>query len=155
MKILPAEERHVDDVARMMEDFFACHAGLQPDFYRPVRDCARYPRAALQREDGAFYVAEEGEAAVGFLNIVEDITPPLETFIPYRHATVMDLYVAPGHRRKGVATALLAAAEAWAGERGLAYLELNVVEGNTRALGFYESGGFFTAGRTMRRKLQR
>lgn len=151
MKILPAAERHVEAVAGMMEEFFAFHAALQPDYYRPVDDCRAYPRAALHREEGVLLVAEEGAETVGFLNVIEDLTPPFETFIPYRHATVVDLYVDPAHRHNGVGSALLDAAEDWSRERGLSYLELNVLTGNENAYHFYQSSGFAPTSQILRR----
>lgn len=158
MTILPATEDHVGAIAAMLAASMAFHAGLQPGYYRPVdpEDCTGYPREALRREraEGALLVALEGKEALGFLNLIADVTPPLPPFIPYRHATVVDLFVAPAHRRGGVATALLGAAEAWARERGLAYLELNVLEENEAALAFYGNSGFAATSRTLRKPLK-
>lgn len=158
MTILPAVKQHVDAIARMLSRSMDFHAGLQPGYYRPVppEDCRGYPHEALRRDadEGALFVALEGEEAIGFVNVVDDVTPPLPPFIPYRHATVMDLFVCPTHRRKGVATALLDAAEEWAIEHGLAYLELNVLEENEAGLQFYESSGFAATSRTLRRPIK-
>jgi ribosomal protein S18 acetylase RimI-like enzyme len=66
---------------------------------------------------------------------------------------VMGLAVAPGARRRGVATALLAAAEQLARTRGARKLSLHVLSTNTAALGLYERLGFQREG-TLRREFR-
>lgn len=55
---------------------------------------------------------------------------------------VMGLAVAPGARRRGVGSALLAAAEQLARTRGARKLSLHVLSTNTAALALYERLGF-------------
>lgn len=52
------------------------------------------------------------------------------------------LAVAPDARRAGLARALMAAAEAWLGERGAPKIQLMVRDGNDAANAFYERLGF-------------
>jgi len=66
---------------------------------------------------------------------------------------VMGLAVAPGERRRGVATALLAAAEQLARTRGAHKLSLHVLSTNTAALGLYERLGFQREG-TLRQEFR-
>jgi ribosomal protein S18 acetylase RimI-like enzyme len=56
---------------------------------------------------------------------------------------VADLAVAERARRMGVGTALMRAGEAWARERGLSVLSLDVWASNQRALEFYWHLGYF------------
>ncbi len=55
---------------------------------------------------------------------------------------VADLAVSGPARRLGAGTALMEAAEAWARERGLALLELDVWATNEKAQAFYRTLGF-------------
>jgi ribosomal protein S18 acetylase RimI-like enzyme len=55
---------------------------------------------------------------------------------------IHDLYVAPAHRRRGVATRLLAAALEWGAEQGARTVWLHVETDNTPALAFYDGLGF-------------
>ena len=57
------------------------------------------------------------------------------------------MWVDPAVRRRGAGRALLDAAIAWGGARGLEVLELWVTEGNTPALRLYEQAGFADTGR--------
>ena len=60
---------------------------------------------------------------------------------------VMGLAVVPGARRRGVASALLTAAERLARTRGARKLSLHVLSTNTAALALYERLGFRPEGR--------
>jgi ribosomal protein S18 acetylase RimI-like enzyme len=55
---------------------------------------------------------------------------------------VADLAVVEGARRRGVGRALMQAAEAWARERGLPALSLDVWSTNERAIRFYRGLGY-------------
>lgn len=61
-----------------------------------------------------------------------------------RHAHVFLLYVQPEHRRRGIGTALMHQAEAWARERGDRQMGLQVFQSNQPALSLYQSLGFQT-----------
>jgi ribosomal protein S18 acetylase RimI-like enzyme len=58
-------------------------------------------------------------------------------------AHVADLAVTNSARRMGVGTALMKAAESWAGDLGMGLLSLDVWSTNENALAFYRSLGYF------------
>lgn len=59
-----------------------------------------------------------------------------------RHAHIFLLYVAPEHRRLGLARGLMAQAEGWAQQRGDRQISLQVFHHNQAALGLYSSLGY-------------
>lgn len=61
-----------------------------------------------------------------------------------RHAHIFLLYVAPEHRRKGIATALLRYLENWATARGDRQIGLQVFQANSSALNLYQQLGYQT-----------
>lgn len=61
-----------------------------------------------------------------------------------RHSYVLALYVAPEHRRQGIATALLQRAQAWAQARGDRQIGLQVFAGNKAAIALYRKLGYQT-----------
>lgn len=61
-----------------------------------------------------------------------------------RHSYVLVLYVSPEHRRKGIATALLNKAQAWATARGDRQIGLQVFADNPGAIALYQKLGFQT-----------
>jgi GNAT superfamily N-acetyltransferase len=82
---------------------------------------------------GAFWVAIDEDDPIGSIAI-----SPLEP--PAAELDVM--YVAPEHRGRGVAQALLAALEGHARAAGVAVLRLRAGEPQPEALRFYRAAGF-------------
>jgi GNAT superfamily N-acetyltransferase len=83
--------------------------------------------------EGRTYVAEENGSVVGFASWVETAgTIELE-----------DLFVDPGHMRRGIATALVNRIADVLRARGVKRLELTA---NPGALGFYRAAGFTECG---------
>ena len=103
---------------------------------RSVADERRYLRALRRHPDGAVLVAEVNGGLVGRLSIARDPHPASP------HVADLGLLVARTRRRRGVGTALLAAAEDWARGAGVAKLELHVFPHNAAAIGLYEKLGW-------------
>jgi len=59
-----------------------------------------------------------------------------------RHAYLLLLYVAPAHRRRGIATALMHQAHTWATQRGDVQIGLQVLTDNAAALALYRQLGY-------------
>ncbi|MEM6518940.1 MAG: GNAT family N-acetyltransferase [Cyanobacteria bacterium P01_D01_bin.71] len=59
-----------------------------------------------------------------------------------RHSYVLTLYVAPAHRRRGIATALLQQAQNWAKAKGDRQIGLQVFANNPGALALYRRLGY-------------
>jgi len=104
--------------------------------WRSVGDERRYLRTVQQHRDAAVYVAEDDGRIVGRLSLARDPHPAS------RHVADLGLMVAASHRRRGVGTALLEQAVAWARRSGVRKLELHVFPWNEPALRLYESFGF-------------
>ena len=87
---------------------------------------------------GAHLVAELDGQLAGYIR-VKPVTPLREN----AHVLgIVGLAVAPGSRRRGVASALLAAAEQHARARGARKLSLRVLSSNETAMRLYERHGF-------------
>ena len=65
----------------------------------------------------------------------------------FEEAEILTLAVAPGARRRGIGSALVAAAAGLARQRGAQTLMLEVGEDNPAAIALYEAGGFVHVGR--------
>jgi ribosomal protein S18 acetylase RimI-like enzyme len=81
------------------------------------------------------FIAREGGVDVGLVRV------SAEPDIPGRMHLV-SMWVDPGHRRQGVARALVAQGVRWAAERGGRELSLWVADHNTAARRLYERLGF-------------
>jgi ribosomal protein S18 acetylase RimI-like enzyme len=87
--------------------------------------------------DNALYVAIDGDQVVGFVHAAERAH-----FTGQADAYVGELVTAPGMERRGIARALMAAAEAWGAARGLTYLTLETGSANLGARAFYAALGY-------------
>lgn len=92
---------------------------------------------------GRFLLARDQDgSAIGYACVFGRVPPdePDEGSEP--HAYVADLYVTPGHRRRGVGRRLMAEAERFARGNGVPKIELSVLAGNEAAVRFYRGLGY-------------
>ena len=113
---------------------------LSASGWRTVADERRYLRAIRRHADAAVLVAEAPEGIVGRLSVARDAHPAS------RHVADVGLMVAATHRRRGIASALLAGAVDWARAVGVRKLELHVFPHNAPAIALYERLGFAREG---------
>ena len=133
---------------------FAEMSALQPAVWRP----AEMPRSFIAElvagaRSRILLVEEEGQIA-GFAVVQDRDTPPLNCVIPNRFCFLLDIVVQPSQRGRGLGRMLLDAAEKWAAERGLHWIELNVLAENQGAIKLYEQMGMHPAQHTMRKMLR-
>lgn len=91
-----------------------------------------------QRPDYAGFLAFIGDEAVGLINCFEGFS----TFAARPLLNVHDIAVRSGHRGRGIGTALLAAAEHLARERGCCKMTLEVLSNNHVAMSAYRRAAF-------------
>jgi ribosomal protein S18 acetylase RimI-like enzyme len=87
----------------------------------------------------ATFVASEGGADIGLARIFAEPDPP-------GRAHLVSIWVDPGHRRRGVARALIDLAIRWAGEHRAEEVVLWVADDNAGARRLYEGIGFRATG---------
>jgi ribosomal protein S18 acetylase RimI-like enzyme len=140
LSIRPAHERDCEFMAGLVPSLLEFgsltwdDAGPSaPGFREVLADAVRAqgPRSTLlvaERPDGT---------RLGFISLREG-----EDVVGAARGHVADLAVTAEARRLGVGTALMKAGEAWARERGLPALSLDVWSTNERALAFYRRLGY-------------
>ncbi len=96
--------------------------------------------ARLDQGDGFYLVAWDGEQPAGHAHLA--LTDPPE---------LQDVEVVAGYRRRGVGSALTAAAEAEAQRRGFDRLRVTVSVGNSAAQALYRGLGYGDSGLPPRR----
>jgi hypothetical protein len=94
--------------------------------------------ALLQRKTIHTFLAFSDGQAVGLANCVEGFS----TFACKPLLNIHDIAVAPDHRKQGIATLLLEAAEKLALAQGCCKITLEVLEGNEAAKSVYTRFGF-------------
>jgi GNAT superfamily N-acetyltransferase len=140
MRIRPAEPRDAAAVARLL-----AHLGY------PTTARELPPRlAALNGPDDAVLVAtDDAGAAIGLLGAHRFAT--LHAAAPVAYITA--LVTSPESRGRGVGRALVAAAEAWARERGCGRLTVTNAEHRADAHAFYPACGMPYTGRRFSKAL--
>lgn len=109
---------------------------LSEDGWRSVADERRYLRAIRRSPAAVVLLAEDDGVVVGRLSASRDTHPSSA------HVADVGLMVAASHRRRGVATELMRAAEDWAGDAQIRKLELHVFPHNAPAIALYERLGY-------------
>lgn len=100
-----------------------------------ARDMIAAVRAAAT--DNEVWVAERFGRVAGCLHVLATTD-----FFGRRHAHISVIATTEAAEGSGVGRALLAHAEAWARERSLTLITLNVFASNSRARRFYEKAGW-------------
>jgi ribosomal protein S18 acetylase RimI-like enzyme len=106
---------------------------------RPWNDPSEDLHRAVNGPSSTVLAALDGEVLLGTAMVGHD----------GHRGWVYYLGVAPAARRRGVATALMRAAETWLRERDVPALNLLVRGGNDAALGFYRALGYETGDVTL------
>ena len=68
---------------------------------------------------------------------------------------LLGIYVSPDIRRKGIGKELVACAESWCSDRGLAYMQLDVGSSNEAASALYSSAGYAPRSSVLTKQLLR
>ena len=114
-----------------------------------ARDDAWWREAArrgAEDDDWATFVAAGGDRLLGMAtghNPTEQHHPIDDPTLP----SLMQMWVAPEFRRRGLGRQLVDAVDRWAAARGAPVLRLGVTQSETRSVAFYEALGFRDTGR--------
>jgi len=103
----------------------------------------------MRSEDSALFVAESAGRVVGLAEVYLRQDEPDPATVARCYGYLQSLMVDPAYRRQGIATQLMAAAEAWAQARGAAEMRLQTWEFDGGPLPFYDRLGYRTLRRTL------
>lgn len=141
-----ATARDADAIAQMHAASWAVtYRGLLPDGFLDTnlasermvhwQDRMQDANAAAQ----AVFIAEQDGQPIGFVCVKQEQGNPDGVLLD-------NLHVLPAYQGTGAGKRMVAQAEAWARARGASHLYLYALEGNTRAIDFYERQGWLYAG---------
>ena len=99
-----------------------------------LTECRKY--------DGTIFVAEDAGEVVGLVAIQTRVPSTDKDEEPYDFAYISDLGVREAARGRGIGTALIAAAEAFAHDRGARWLRISALGRNAGARRLYQRCGF-------------
>ena len=123
------------------------HADLVPEIFQEFPGPAR-PRDYLQHfinnDDAEIIVVENTEEIIGLITLKKTDNPSYPIFRRHPHVMITTLVVDKSHRRQGVGSILLQAAQDWTRSRGVRFLQAYVWTANTTATDFYSKHAFNT-----------
>lgn len=135
---------------KLYDEFYAYNAEHQPNYCLPAIESGHYPQSVIDGDGGDIFVVEVKGAIVGFIHVEKDETPPFPSVAPHKFASIIDFFVKPQYRKRGMGKALLESAKEWARERRLDYIELLALKENKIGQKFYERENFEISSHTMR-----
>ncbi|MFG1654570.1 GNAT family N-acetyltransferase [Micromonospora sp. NPDC049275] len=144
----------LSDVASLVELRLAnaqAHLALDASVYRvPQRDAVMRHFVAMLTDqagqDGLLVAEAHDGKVVGMVEVLPHPDPPEHQILRPEPSAQVHTVVLPEARGLGVGSALLAAAERWAGGRGIRYLSAGIYHRNTDAVRFYSRHGYTDAG---------
>ncbi len=153
---MPIDIRHarreeLERVNELRRQVNALHVQGRPGHFKPGFGPELQARLfeAFDSDHFGVIVAAEGAEILGFA-VVQYVRRPEGPYtLPLDYYHVEEFGVDAAHRRRGVATALVAYMKADAKVRGFTRLDLDVWAFNDSALAFYEAAGFTTYRRYM------
>lgn len=124
IKVVHFDESHIDGVVEIEKECFSA----------PWSEAS--VRAELDNENAHFLVAVSGENVVGYIGVHEIVG----------EAYIANVAVRNSYRCRGIASALLEAAENGALERGCVFISLEVRKSNVPAISLYKKRGYTVRG---------
>jgi ribosomal protein S18 acetylase RimI-like enzyme len=156
MTIRPVTLEDFDAVNTLFERMDRVHAEALPDLFQRGEGPARsheWFAWMSENPDACMLVAEAQGIPVGLVLCTIHSSPALPLFVPRRYGHINELIVRESFQGQGIGQRLIQRIHEWAQEQGVAEIELDVYEFNTKARRLYEYLGYQTMRRTMRLRL--
>jgi ribosomal protein S18 acetylase RimI-like enzyme len=140
----PGDEARLASLCAVVQELHARH---RPDVFKPmdIAGLELWFEHALATATSRFWLAEIGEAAVGYVLVVEQRRADGVFCYQRRWLEIDQVGVDPGFRRRGVARALIGHVCQTARDEGVADVELNTWSFNDAAQLTFQRLGFNTA----------
>ena len=139
----PAKERDIERLVRLAEEFMAGEG--------PRETRLQILKENLRRPDYMLLVAESGSGVIGFVDlwIIDDFVHGSKL------GYIQNLYVAPAHRRRGVAASLLTELIELSRERRVAEIHVITDPDNVAAVKLYRRCGFVKEWLALEKELEK
>jgi ribosomal protein S18 acetylase RimI-like enzyme len=154
-RIRPAESSDIPALVGVHRESAEFHKELDARRYRipNAQAIAEAFAQALAASDTVIVVAEVDGQIVGYGQVRLLPPPSASSILQPRLGAEIGLAVMTPWRRRGLRTALMQAAHAWAVQHGAECMQLNCHAANEAAIRLYEKLGYHTVGSFMAKRL--
>jgi ribosomal protein S18 acetylase RimI-like enzyme len=141
MTIRPALTTDLPTIKQLNHFILAQNKTFNPDYIDRFADTPagkKYFKEAIAHPDGCFFILEDDNKAVGFIN---GYPKPVSSWDS--HVFEIDnLGILPNYQSQGLGTQLLNHVIDWAQQHGFDRILINTYMANTPAISFYKQHGF-------------
>jgi ribosomal protein S18 acetylase RimI-like enzyme len=144
IKIVKAEESHVEAIGKLWLEFMTFHQNVDP-IWTPVENSIpgfteNHLRKFMTSDDRLVFVAIDGKKLVGFSLIkINRITPGLKR---EKYGYIDSMAVTSSYRRKGVGEKMFAEIKKWFQLKDIKRVELGTTAQNKIGNSFWQKQGF-------------
>lgn len=145
IKIRKATETDFEPVNSLYHETYSLYHQNIPESYKetPKRLLPKGTFINMVEDKNALVLVAEGKSQViGMLCATIEKEESDEVTHGYHRVSIDELSILPGHRRQGIGSLLMKAAEDWAKDNKICDLTVLVYCFNGKAIKFYESNGY-------------
>lgn len=152
--IRPAQQKDIAQIGELYYELFEQMQKYEPEYMKSSYQDESFLRSVIGQENNfVAFVYEIGSEINGFAIAQLQESPKYDCFLPQRCVYLMDIIVASHMRGQGVGRALMQEIEKWGKEKGVDYLELNVLTANEIAIRLYTREGYTSFSKSMRKRI--
>lgn len=152
--IRPAQQKDIAQIGELYYELFDQMQKYEPEYMKSSHPDQEFLQSIIGQENNfVAFVYETDSEINGFVIAQMQDSPKDDCFVPQKCVYLMDIIVAPHKRGQGVGRALMQEIEKWAKEKGVDYLELNVLTTNEAAIQLYTKEGYTSFSKSMRKRI--
>jgi len=143
VEVRPLKNDEVEELLGLWKEFMNDPSAIDeliPTHQENVKRQREFVVELMGEDSGQVLVASDGSELIGYVMFQNEVRPPLE--LAHRTGYVMDLYVKPSHRRRGVGERLLRSCLDRVKSKGVTHVQLRVWNANETAIALYRKLGF-------------
>lgn len=143
--IRPLRDDEIDKLIVLWKEFMSDPSAADlpvPTHEENTKRMTEYITNLVASDPRQVLVAEEGEELVGYLIFQRQAQTSTSLQLPRSWSYISDLYVKPGHRRRGIGRSLLQTCLEDLHSSGATYVRLSVWSKNSTAIRLYRQAGF-------------
>lgn len=140
-------------ISELYREQFREMAKLIPDFIKEGDQSTEFLEKIIFNDDSDILVYDNDGKVIGFVLLQTKERPDFPFILPGKYCYIMDIIVTEKYRNKGFGTNLMNSAKDWAKKRGCAFINLDVITNNPKAIVLYNKLGFIPKAQEMYYKL--